>query len=233
MMSILSLRRTVGVAGLCLLTSACAMISDSPPRPEAGRAPAPSQTARQPSTRPLDAQQVARLQRVMTPLVGAMDHPRPLKQVKVAILDDPNINAASAGDGAFQVTTGLLQKANDVQLAGVLAHELAHDDLGHVAKAQTLGAGLGIGIVILDQIFPGSGALTPIAGRMIANAYSRNEEYAADRHGVDILKRAGYPAATMMNTLTWLTQIESTSGGGFFATHPATSDRIEALRTVR
>jgi predicted Zn-dependent protease len=161
-----------------------------------------------------------------------MDHPRPLNQVKVAILDDPNINAASAGGGEFQVTTGLLQKANDAQLAGVLAHELAHDDLGHVAKARTLGAGLGIGIVILDQIFPGSGALTPIAGSLIANAYGRNEEYAADRHGVDILKRAGYPAATMMNTLTWLTQIESGSGGGFFATHPATSDRIEALRNV-
>jgi predicted Zn-dependent protease len=74
----------------------------------------------------------------MTPLLRVMDHPRPLDQVKVAILDDPNINAASAGGGEFQVTTGLLQKANDVQLAGVLAHELAHDDLGHVAKAQTL-----------------------------------------------------------------------------------------------
>jgi len=232
MTSMLSLRGTVGIAGLCLLTSGCAGMSSSASGPEAGRAPVPSQTARQPSTRPLDPQQTARLQRVMTPLLRAMDHPRPLNQVKVAILDDPNINAASAGGGEFQVTTGLLHKANDAQLAGVLAHELAHDDLGHVAKAQTLGAGLGIGIVILDQIFPGSSALTPIAGSLIANAYGRNEEYAADRHGVDILKRAGYPAATMMNTLTWLTQIESTSGGGFFATHPATSDRIEALRKV-
>jgi predicted Zn-dependent protease len=207
-------------------------MSSSASGPEAGRAPVPSQTARQPSTRPLDPQQTARLQRLMTPLLRAMDHPRPLNQVKVAILDDPNINAASAGGGEFQITTGLLQKANDAQLTGVLAHELAHDDLGHVAKARTLGAGLGIGIVILDQIFPGSGALTPMAGSLIANAYGRNEEYAADRHGVDILKRAGYPAATMINTLTWLTQIESTSGGGFFATHPATSDRIEALRKV-
>jgi predicted Zn-dependent protease len=106
-------------------------------------------------------------------------------------------------------------------------------DLGHVAKAQTLGAGLGIGIVVLDQMCPGSGALTPIAGSLIANTYGRNEEYAADRHGVDILERAGYLTATMMNTLTWLTQIESASGGGFFATPPATSDRIESLRNVR
>ena len=50
---------------------------------------------------------------------------------------------------------------------------------------------------------------------------------------MDILKRAGYPAATMLDTLTWLGQTEGTEGGGFFATHPATIDRIEALRTVR
>jgi len=210
---------------LVVLTSACALQSSPAPKgPEASGAP---------STRALDPQEAQRFQRVMAPLVLAMDHPRPLDQVKVGIMDDPHINAASAGGGEFYVTTGLLQKANDVQLAGVLAHELAHDDLGHVAKAQALGAGLNIGMVILNQIIPGSGVLTPIAGSLITLAYSRNEEYAADRHGVDILKRAGYPAATMVNTLTWLTQIEGTNGGGFFATHPATGDRIEALRDVR
>jgi Zn-dependent protease with chaperone function len=36
----------------------------------------------------------------------------------------------------------------------------------------------------------------------------------------------------MMNTLKWLTLIEGADGGGFFATHPATSDRIKALRNV-
>ena len=229
-----ALRGIVGIGVLCALTSACALQS-APPRsaPDAGRAPTPSQTSRDPSRRAIDPQEAQRLQRVMAPLILAMDHPRPLAQVKVRIMDDPHINAASAGGGEFYVTTGLLQKANDLQLAGVLAHELAHDDLGHVAKAQALGAGLNIGMIVLDQIIPGSGALTPIAGSLIARAYSRNEEYAADRHGVDILKRAGYPAATMMNTLTWLTQIEGKDGGGgFFATHPATADRIEALRNV-
>jgi Zn-dependent protease with chaperone function len=34
----------------------------------------------------------------------------------------------------------------------------------------------------------------------------------------------------MINTLTWLSETEGASGGGFFATHPATGDRIEALR---
>ena len=36
----------------------------------------------------------------------------------------------------------------------------------------------------------------------------------------------------MIQTLTWLMQTEGTSGGGFFATHPATGDRIEALRKL-
>jgi predicted Zn-dependent protease len=228
-----ALRGIIGIGVLCALTSACTLQSAPPPgAPDAGRAPTPSQTSREPSARALDPREAQRLQRVMAPLVRATDHPRPLDQVKVRIMDDPHINAASAGGGEFYVTTGLLQKANDVQLAGVLAHELAHDDLGHVAKAQALGAGLNIGVVILDQIVPGSGVLMPIAGSLIARAYSRNEEYAADRHGVDILERAGYPAETMMNTLTWLNRIEGTDGGGFFATHPATADRIEALHDV-
>ncbi len=48
-------------------------------------------------------------------------------------------------------------------------------------------------MIVLDQIIPGSGALTPIAGGLIVRVYNRNEEDAADRHGVDVLKRAGIP----------------------------------------
>jgi hypothetical protein len=89
---------------------------------------------------------------------------------------------------------------------GVLAHEVAHEDLGHVAKAKALGAGLNIGMVILDQIIPGSGALTPIAGTLVARAYSRQEEYAADRHGAELLERTGHSKQLMIDTLTWLIQ---------------------------
>jgi len=161
-----------------------------------------------------------------------MDHPRPLNEVKVAVLADQGINAASAGGGEFYVTAGLLQKANDQQLMAVLAHEIAHDDLGHVAKAQALGAGVGIGAIILDQIFPGTGQIAPVAGALITRSYSRKEEYEADKHGVVLLNRIGQPKEVMIDTLTWLMQGEGSGGGGFFATHPATGDRIEALRKL-
>ena len=220
-----ALRGVVGAGLLVLLASACAMSSGAPPSPDAA-------ATAEPSTRPLGRAEAQRLQRVMAPLVRAMDHPRPLDQVKVAIMDDPHINAASAGGGEFYVTTGLLQKATDDQLRGVLAHELAHDDLGHVAKAQALGAGLGIGMIILDQIFPGSGRITPIAGALVTSGYSRTEEYAADRHGVDILTRAGFSKTVMINTLTWLVQTEGASEGGFLASHPGTQERIDALKKL-
>ena len=211
-----------------LLAAGCAVQSTGPTQ----RQPQPQPTAGNPapSNKKVDPAVVERLKNVMLPLIAKMNHPIESKQVKVGIMDDPHINAANAGSGEFYVTTGLLEKANDDQMRGVLAHELAHEDLGHVAKAQRLGAGLSIGAVLLDQIIPGSGAITPIAGQLISRSYSRKEEYEADKHGSEILQRAGFSKDVMINTLTWLQQTEGASGGGFFATHPATGDRIEALR---
>jgi len=196
---------------------------------------APSRSSREaptPTLKPLDPSQVARLQQIMVPLLRAGDKTRSLKQIRVGLIEDQNINAANAGGGEFYVTTGLLQKANDNQLRGILAHEIAHDDLGHVARAQVLGAGLNLGVIILDQIVPGSSALTPIAGTLVARAYSRSEELAADRHGVEILERAGYSRDVMINALTWVMQSSPNDGGGFLSTHPATQDRIAALRQI-
>ena len=132
----------------------------------------------------------------------------------------------------FTLRPDYWQKANDEQLRGVLAHEIAHDDLGHVAKAQVLGAGLNIGVVLLEQLIPGSSAVTPIAGTLIARKYSRQEEFAADRHGMELLVRAGFPPQTMERTLQWILSQEKSGGGGggFLSSHPATEDRIAALR---
>jgi predicted Zn-dependent protease len=168
----------------------------------------------------------------MAPLLRAMNNPKNPKEVYVGIIDDDQINAANAGGGQFYVTTGLLRKAGNDQLRGIMAHEIAHDDLGHVARMQVLGTGLGIGTVLLEQLFPGSSAVTPIAGELIARGYSRSEEYDADRHGVETLKRAGYPKDVMIDALQWVARSSSGGGGGFLSTHPATDDRIEALKRM-
>lgn len=221
---------------LALATACSVSTSGAPP---SGGSSQPSGSPRTTGTPPrqtatrVDPAQAERLQRVMVPLLKGMNKPLDPSQVRVGIVDDPSINAANAGGGQFLVTTGLLQKTTDDQLRGVLAHELAHEDLNHVAKAQVLGAGLNIGAIILDQIFPGSGAVTPIAGELVARGYSRKEEYAADQHGAQILERAGYSRQIMVDTLTWLLQTTGGSKGGFLATHPGTSERIEALKNAR
>ena len=115
----------------------------------------------------------------------------------------------------------------------MLAHEIAHEDLNHVGKAQVLAAGLGVGVAILDQIFPGSGAITPLAGELVFRKYTREEEYAADAHGAELLERAGGNRQVMIDTLSWLMRESGPSPGGFFSTHPGTQERIAALRNGR
>lgn len=205
--------------------------------PEPGRqssgGPAPAAAQSEPKVVQLPANDAKRLQTIMTPLIQHMDHPIPLNQVKIGLWQDDHINAANAGGGNFLVTTGLLRKANDDQLRGILAHETAHADLGHVAKTQNLSSLAELGIGLLDQIYPGSSAITPIFGEALISHYSRGEESEADAHGVVLLKRSGFDGKTVMaNSLAWIARTEGDSGGGFFDSHPATGDRIAAVKAL-
>ena len=220
----------VALAVLCMVSAGGCMVPGGYP---AGPSSRTSPTGAATAERRVDSAQTDRLKRLMIPLLQVMNRPIASGQVQIDVIDDPQINAGSAGSGQFVVTTGLLGKANDVHLESILAHEIAHDDLGHVYKIQTLAAGLDIAAVLLDQLFPGSGQLTPFVGNFAIRAYGRNEEYEADRHGVVLLRRLHPNGKEMMvNTMVWLQQTTGGSGGGFFATHPATSDRIDRIRAI-
>ena len=220
----------IPIAILTILFSGCVVADGAAPRSDTR-----NDDRRQPAnTRQVDSRQAERFYRIMTPLLKNMDRPKSPKDVRIGIIDEADINAANAGGGEFYVTTGLLEKANDEQLRGIMAHEIAHDDLGHVAKAQGLGVGLNLGVILLEQLIPGSSAVTPIAGSLIARGYSRNEEYAADRHGVEILQRAGFSKDVLINALNWVSRSSGGGGGGgFLSTHPATEDRIAQLQKLR
>lgn len=211
----------------CLVASGCAPLATDT-APSAGGGGTKIETVK------IDPAQADRLQRVMVPLLKAMSKPLPPDKVRIAVVNSNDINAGNAGGGQFLVTIGLLRKANDEQLRGVLAHEIAHEDLGHVMKTQALGTGLQLGSILLDQIIPGAGSVAPLITDLgIMKPFSRGEEYQADSHGVEILRRAGYNGKQVMeNTLTWLVRT-SGSSGGFFATHPGTEDRIQRIREMK
>jgi len=226
----MTLRRRLIALGLGLVLAACTL-------EEAGSGPSqpqPQQRAEAPKTAKLDAAQAQRLQRIMAPLIQKMDKPIPSSEVKITVLDDEHINAANGGGGDFYVTTGLLAKGSDDHIRGVMAHEVAHADLGHVARTQKLATGVELGMILLDQIYPGASSLTPLAGQLIVSAYTRREEHEADAHGVELLKRSGHNGkAIMASTLEWLSKAEGGGGGGgFFSSHPATGDRVEAVQKL-
>src|SRR5262245_41097280 len=172
-------RRAAVAVTLGIVVAGCSVgiTSAPPPRPTGGGPVAGPADRAVSGTKSVDPRQAARLQQIMIPLVRVMNHPVPPSQVKIGLIDSQDINAANAGPNEFYVTTGLLAQASDDHLRAVMAHEVAHADLGHVAKTQALGTGLSIGMIILDQIVPGSGAITPIVGQLAVNAYSRKEEY--------------------------------------------------------
>ena len=85
---------------------------------------------------------------------------------------------------------------------------------------------------MLEDFIKGSSQFTPIAGQLLGFTYTRSEEYDADLHGVTLLNRSGrLGKQDMIATMTWLLQNVSTEGG-FFSSHPATSERIDALRKL-
>jgi beta-barrel assembly-enhancing protease len=218
------------VASLGVLSAVFSGFRYSPvPRQRAGSGVAYSESSRRGDARLED-----RLRRTVLPLLEAMDRPCQPEELRVQIMNESTINAANAGGCQFFVTSGLLQLANDDHLLGVMAHEIAHQDLGHAVKAQMLGAGLSIGAALIEQVLPGAGAIAPLAGTLIARGHSRTEEYAADRHAIVLLRRIGYPPDVMIDTLSW---IQRSSGdqqpGGFLSTHPALNDRISALKKMR
>ena len=218
-----------------LTLSACVAVAPAPNRRaprEQYSAPAPTYSSIS-SGRRGDSSDGERLRRVMVPLLQAMDHPCRSDQARVGIINQGEINAANAGNCEFYVTLGLMRRASDDQLRGVLAHEVAHQDLGHVAKAQVLGAGLNMLSAGLQQLFPGAGAIAPIAGELVARGYGRSEEYEADKHGVEILKRTGYDKDTMLDALSWIRRSSGDGGGGFLSTHPALDDRIATIQRMR
>ncbi len=162
--------------------------------------------------RPVDASSAPGLHRMVETLAGNAGLPMPA----VYIIDSDQPNAFATGrnpdNAAVAVTRGLLSRLNDEEVAGVVAHELAHiknrDTLTMTVTATIAGAismlatfgmffgnnrnnPLGIVGVILVAI------LAPLAASLVQMAISRSREYEADRVGAEICGRPLWLASAL------------------------------------
>lgn len=160
-----------------------------------------------------------------------------LDKLRVAIIETKHINAATVGKDTFLFCEGL-GKLSSEQLNAVMAHEVAHAVKDHSAKSSQLAGTVGRIVDVTGGLLSDDpeavDEVRSWATSVVFAPFSREQELEADRIGVELLRKAGYPqdaVRLMCDTLGSIAKEEpEASSGGFLATHPAIPDRIDALR---
>lgn len=155
----------------------------------------------------------------------------------IKVIDSDEVNAFALPGGFFYVNKGLILAAdNESELAGVMAHEIAHVAARHAmenaGKGQFIGYGLLAGIIFTGGI--GGAILQNTAGITQALAFfkfSRGSEEEADRLGVQYLYAAGYDPqgmAAMFEKLASQNRKKRSVLSQLFSTHPQSLERRDA-----
>jgi predicted Zn-dependent protease len=155
----------------------------------------------------------------------------------IKVIDSDEVNAFALPGGFFYVNKGLLLAAdNEAELAGVMAHEIAHVAARHAVENQTKASLLEYG-AIAGSIFLGG-----IPGMIYQNTagigllgifmkFSRGAEEEADKLGVQYMYAAGYDPGAMATMFEKLEAKNKKKPGLIaraFSTHPAPPDRRAA-----
>lgn len=152
------------------------------------------------------------------------------------VIDDPKtINAFAIPGGSIYVYTGLIKAAKDeAELAGVLAHEVAHVTSRHIARRMVSAYGLqalaGVALGKDPGLLQKIGAAIVVNGTLLKN--SRDDESESDAKGVVALAKAGYDPQGMVGFFETLKRQEGSTPAvlAFLSDHPTSADRIVALR---
>ncbi|MFC4351989.1 zinc metalloprotease HtpX [Fodinicurvata halophila] len=174
--------------------------------------------------RQVDRQEAPQFYGIVEQLVERAELPMP----KVYLIDNPQPNAFATGrnpeNAAVAATTGLLKRLSSEEIAGVMAHELAHvksrDTLIMTLTATLAGA---ISMLANFAIFFGGNRnnplgligtilvmiLAPLVAMMVQMAISRAREYEADRIGAEICGQPLWLASALQNIQTAASQIDN------------------------
>jgi predicted Zn-dependent protease len=154
---------------------------------------------------------------------------------KVKIIEDNEINAFALPGGYFYVDTGLIMAAeSESELAGVMAHEIAHVAARHATRNMTRGQIWNVASIPLIFIGgPVGFAVEEAAGLAVPMGFlkfSRDNEREADLLGIEYEYKAGYDPTSFVNFFEKLKAQEKHKKNFIakaFSTHPMTADRVE------
>jgi predicted Zn-dependent protease len=157
-----------------------------------------------------------------------------------SVANYPEINAFALPGGPVWIHRGAIQAARtEGELAGVLAHELAHIARRHPAAQISKGAIANGLLGLLGAMLGNSGGArtAQTSAQILAGGYmltfSRDDEREADTVGAQIMQRAGWDPRGLLDFLAVLRQHEGRNPSSvevFLSTHPSPADRLERLR---
>lgn len=156
----------------------------------------------------------------------------------IKVIDAEEINAFALPGGFFFVNSGLIMKAEtESELAGVMAHEIAHVAARHGTRQATRGSIINYASIPLIFMGGWTGyAIRQGAGLAIPLGFlnfSRGFEREADTLGLQYLYKAGYDPAAFVDFFEKIQSLEKKKPGSIskvFSTHPMTDDRIKAAQ---
>ncbi len=156
----------------------------------------------------------------------------------IKVLDSEEVNAFALPGGFFFVNSGLILKAeSEAELAGVMAHEIAHVAARHGTKQATKGQLINLASIPLIFLGGWTGyAIRQGAGLAIPLGFlqfSQGAEREADYLGLQYLYKAGYDPTAFVDFFEKIQSAEKKKPGTLakvFATHPMTDNRIKAAQ---
>src|SRR5687767_11326191 len=171
--------------------------------------------------------------RLVSSIPSQFQHPE--FQYYFKVVNARDINAFALPGGPMYVNRGMIEAAkSEGEMAGVMAHEIAHVALRHgtaqASKGQKYGllAGIaGIAGTILGG--PGVGQLAQAPFAVYLLKFSREYETEADILGAQIMAGAGYDPRDLANMFRTIQSQGGGSSGGFLSSHPNPRDRYERI----
>lgn len=165
---------------------------------------------------------------------------KPDLEWRFAVIDNPGYNAFALPGGTILITLGLYRSLRDEsELAGVLAHEMAHVLQQHQIKAIKKAAGKELATMLASEATARSGSRDAhylnrafgVGTEILVRGLDKEDEYQADQMGVVIATRAGYNPYGLVGVLQTIDAANPKDGAMalLFATHPSAGSRIERL----
>ncbi len=184
------------------------------------------------------------LESILVALVANSSKPEIYNGYCIAVLDTDEINAFSTPGGHILITKGMIKcTSSEDELAAVIAHEIAHIQLGHGIKSIKTSRGsrafadsINAASSIVKDFSPSVRSMVmtfetdinSITESLFNKGYSKESEYQADRYAVSLLYKTGYYPMAIDNMLITMNRNE-TQGTGMAKTHPTPYQRMEKL----